>query len=156
MTDRIGPLLQELVSAREALFATLDAIPTDRLGRPGLIGDWSAQELVAHVGYWAGHAVELIQAAELGTLEQFDEGQPGVDDVNERVARVARDTDFATVRKREQAAFDVLAERLRRLDASLLDLRLADGATVETGLREDGSGHYRQHADELAGVLARG
>lgn len=156
MTDRIGPLLRELVSAREALFSTLDALPADGLGGPALIGEWSAQELVAHVGYWAGHAVELIQAAERGTLEHFDQGQPGVDEVNERVARVARETDLATARKRERAAFDALAERLRRLDGSLLDARLPDGATVEEGLREDGSDHYRQHADELAGILTRG
>lgn len=156
MTDRIGPLLEELRSARDSLLVALDAVPPDRLSRPGVIGEWSPQELIAHVGYWAGHAVELIQAAERGALEHFGEGQPAVDDVNAAVARVARETDLPTVRKREQAAFDVLAERLRRLEPALLDLRLPDGATVEQGLREDGAEHYRGHADELAGILAGG
>ena len=156
MTDRIGPLLDELRLARDALVASLGAVPHDQLSRPGVIGEWSPQELIAHVGYWAGHAVELIQAAERGTLERFGEGQPGVDEVNAAVARVAREADLATVRKREQAAFEVLAERLRRLDPALLDLHLPDGSTVERALREDGAEHYRGHADELTGILARG
>lgn len=156
MTDRIGRLVADLVSARDALFDTLDRIPAERLAEPGVIGEWSPHELIAHVGYWAGHAVETIHAAELGRLEGFGEGQPSVDEVNAAVARVARETDLATVRKRERAAFDVLAERLRRVDPSVLDLQLPDGTTVEAGVCEDAADHYRGHARELAEIVGRG
>lgn len=156
MTDRIGSLVADLVAARDEFIELVEGLGPPRLTTPGLVDDWSGQQLIAHVGYWAGHAVELIQSAEHGTLESFDEGQPSVDDVNATVARVAREAELATVQARERASFDVLAERVRRLDPELLELRLPDGATVEMGIREDGPEHYRLHGDELRRAIGSG
>jgi hypothetical protein len=146
-------LVDELLVAREALLDELAAISPGSMTTPGLLGEWSARELIAHLGYWAGHAVEIIHAAEEGRLGESGTDDPGVDQVNETVARVARETDLATVRKREAASVEVLVERLRALDPSLLTQRLPDGASLEDGIREDGAAHYREHADELRATL---
>ena len=69
------------------------------------------------------------------------------------MARIARDTDLATVRRREAAAVEALVERLTALDPTLLAERLPDGATLEDGIREDGASHYREHAAGLRSVL---
>lgn len=151
--DSTQPLVEELEAARGELFAALDALHPASLTKPGVAGEWSARELIAHVGYWAGHAVEVIQAAEEGRLADFVPDDPPVDQVNATVARVARETDLAIVRKREAASFEAFVERLRRMDPSLLSGVLADGTTVEQGLREDGSDHYREHAEQLARAL---
>lgn len=143
------PLVDELQAARDELFAAIDRLEPGSLTTPGLVGEWSARELIAHVGYWAGHAVEVIQAAEEGRLGDFVPNAPPVDEVNATVARVARETDLPTVRKREAASFEALTERLKRMDPSLLPGVMADGTTVERGLREDGSDHYREHAAEV-------
>lgn len=155
VADRTVALVADLVAARDDFLAALEAIHPDRLTRPGLVGEWSAKELIAHMGYWAGRAVELIQAAERGGIDSFGEGQPSVDAVNATVARVARDTDLATVQARERASVEALVERLRTLEPLLLDLRLSDGATVEKGIREDGADHYREHAQELREAVGR-
>ena len=149
-------LIDDLTGARDDLFAALDAVDPGSLTTPGLVGAWSARELVAHLGYWAGHAVEVIHAVEDGRIEEVGAGEPPVDEVNETVARVARQTGLAAVRKREAASVEALVERLRRMDPTLLDLRLPDGATVEAGIREDGPDHYREHADELRRTLSGG
>jgi len=146
-------LVDELLMAREALLAELAVVSPESMTTPGLLGEWSARELIAHLGYWAGHAVEIIHAAEEGRLEELGTDNPGVDQVNETVARVARETDLATVRKREAASVEVLVERLLALDASLLTQLLPDGASLEEGIREDGAAHYRGHADELRATL---
>jgi Mycothiol maleylpyruvate isomerase N-terminal domain len=153
--ERTATLVAELVAARDEFLRLLDAVAPERLAGPRLVGEWSARELVAHLGYWAGHAVELIQAAERGATETFGEGRPSVDTINATVARVARETDLATAQARERSTAEVLVERLRSLEPALLDLRLSDGATVEQDLREDGAGHYRQHADELRAVTGQ-
>jgi len=108
-----------------------------------------AREMIAHFGYWVGSAVEAIQAAEEGRASSFGTDRPSTDAVNQTVARVARETDLATVRKREAASVDVLVERLGRMDPSLLSATLPGGATLEQSLREDGADHYREHAAEL-------
>ena len=121
---------------------------------PGLVGEWSGRELIAHVGYWAGHATEVIHLFEQGRIEEDDLGGQTVDEVNETVARIARDTPLATVRKREAASVEALVERLRTLDEGLLAQLLPDGATLEQGIREDASDHYREHARELQTALS--
>lgn len=143
------PLIDDLLAARTAVFDALAVVAPGSLTTPGLVGDWSARELIAHLGYWAGHVVEVIHAVEDGRIDEVGAGEPPVDEVNATVARVARETDLAAVQRREAASVEALVERLRRMDASLLPLRLPDGGTVEDAIREDGADHYREHADEL-------
>lgn len=146
-------LVDDLRAARHELFEGLSAVRSDSMTTPGLIGGWSARELIAHLGYWVGHAAEVIHAVEEGRANEVGAGEPSVDEVNETVARIARQTDLATVRKREAASVDALVERIQALDPSLLAIRLPDGATLEEGIREDGPTHYREHLAELRAAL---
>lgn len=146
-------LISELREARAELLRALDAIAPESMTTPGLVGEWSGRELIAHLGYWAGHATEVIHAVEGGRIEEVGAGEPPVDDVNDTVARVARTTELATVRKREAAAIEALVERLITLDPALLSQRLPDGATLAVAIREDASDHYREHAAALRRVL---
>jgi hypothetical protein len=146
-------LVEELRDERDAFFRVLDAVAPGSMTTPGLLGEWSARDLIAHLGYWAGHAAEVIHAVEQGRIDEVGVGEPPIDEVNATVARVARTTELATVRRREAASVEALIERLMVLDAALLGERLPDGATLEEGIREDGAAHYREHADDLRRVL---
>ena len=148
-----GSLIDDLRAARDELFEGLSAVRPESVTTPGLIGSWSARDLIAHLGYWAGHAAEVIHAVEEGRADEVGVGEPSVDEVNETVARIARQTDLATVRKREAASVEALAERVQALDPLLLAVRLPDGVTLEEGIREDGPIHYREHLDELRAAL---
>ncbi len=106
-------LIADLERERHVLFAMLDNVEAGSLTTPGLLGEWSARELIAHLGYWTGHATEVIHLLEVGRIEEDDLGGQTVDEINATVARIARDTPLATVRKREAASVDALVERLR-------------------------------------------
>jgi Mycothiol maleylpyruvate isomerase N-terminal domain len=142
-------LIADLERERARLLAAVAAISPASMTTPGLIGEWSAREMIAHLGYWAGHAAEVIHAVEDGRGDEIGQGEPSVDEVNETVARVARQADIGAVRKREAASFEALVERLRELDVTILAERLPSGATLEEAVREDGPDHYREHAKEL-------
>ncbi|MCA1587628.1 MAG: DinB family protein [Chloroflexi bacterium] len=150
-TGRAGALVAELVAARGEFLAALDAVDPSRLTRSGLVGEWSARELIAHLGYWAGHAAELIHAAEHGDAPEAGLSGEEVEARNRTVARVAAQEDLATVRLREQGAFDALAERLAAIAPELLDLSLDGPGTLEQAIDEDGAAHYREHAEQLRG-----
>ena len=152
MTDEPAALADELVAARAKFTAALDALEPARLSSPRLVGDWGARELVAHLGYWAGHAVEVIHAVEEGRDAEALDG-PAVDERNETVARIARQTDLATARKREAASAQALLERLAAIDPALLSELLPDGATLAQGIREDGPEHYREHTADLRAAV---
>ena len=46
----------------------------------GLLGEWSGRELIAHLGYWTGHATEVIHLLEVGRITDDDLGGQTVDE----------------------------------------------------------------------------
>jgi hypothetical protein len=146
-------LLRELSDARAELLRAVEGVEPGSHTTPGIVGEWSVRELLAHLGYWAGHAVEAIHAAEDGRPGEHGLEDLPTEEVNATVARVARETDIIVVRKREAASFETLTSWLARMDASLLDVELGNGATVEQEIREDAVDHYREHAAGLRAVL---
>ena len=144
-------ILDDLRRERDGFLAALDDADPALLTVPGLVGEWSARELLAHLGYWTGHAAEAIHRAEQGVLHEFGTDDPAfdVDAVNETVARVAAETDLATVRLREEAAYAALVERLAAADDAWLLDTTGYRDTLEQVLREDGPEHYHEHTLDL-------
>lgn len=146
---QLGQLVTELRQARDEFQAALSDMDPRLLTAPGLTGEWSARELIAHIGYWAGHAAEALHHAEQGRTEEFGADEMDVDERNAVVARVAAQTELATVRQREQAAFEALVTAVERADPAWLDERVAYGDSLEQVIRDDGADHYREHTAEI-------
>jgi hypothetical protein len=147
--EHVQALVVELEAARGEFIAALDDVEPDLLVAPGLVGEWSARELIAHIGYWTGHAAEALHSAEQGRLADFGEDELDVDERNAVVARVAAETDLATVRKREEAAYGAMLTRLKRVDPTVLDDKVSYGDSLERVIQDDGAEHYREHALDL-------
>jgi hypothetical protein len=149
----VGTELEDLVADLEAsraafVNALADVEPALRT-TPGMVGEWSAAQVVAHLGYWAGHATEALHHAEQDRLDEFGRGEPEVDETNAVVARVAADTDLASILQREEAAFEALVIFLRRADPAWLEERTASGDTLGEVIHDDGADHYREHTFDL-------
>ncbi len=149
-------LVEDLVKARREFLDAVADIDPALLTSPGLVGVWSARELVAHMGYWAGHAAEAVHHAEQGRLDEFGVDAPSVDERNAVVARVAGETDMATVRSREELAFDAFRKRVLSADPEWLSERDADGDTLEEIILYDGADHYREHTHDIRAWFAGG
>jgi hypothetical protein len=145
----VPALIADLQVARDEFLGAIGDIDPALRTTPGLVGEWSARELLAHVGYWAGHAAESLHRAALGELAEFGKDELSVDDRNAVVARVAAETDYATVAKREQGAFEQFATRLAAVDTDSLGERDADGDTLEEIIAFDGADHYREHTLDI-------
>ena len=145
----IAALVAELEQAHGEFVAALNDVDPALATAPGLVGEWSARELVAHMGYWSGHAAEALHLAVAGRLAEFGEPQLDVDARNETVARVARESDYPLVLAREESSYLAFLDRLRALDPALLSERAPYGASLEHIVREDGAEHYREHTAHL-------
>ena len=143
--SHVQTLLDGLKAARDEFLAAIGDVDPALRTTPGLVGEWSARELLAHVGYWAGHAAEALHRAEQGELAEFGADELSVDERNAVVARVAAETDYATVATREQGAYEQFAARLAAVDPEGLSERDADGDTLEEIVAFDGADHYREH-----------
>jgi hypothetical protein len=153
---QVQALATDLVEARDAFRQALADMDPALLTTPGLVGVWSARELVAHMGYWAGHAAEAIHLAEQGRLDEFEAEVPSVDARNEVVARVAAETDMTTVQSREELAFEAFRVRILTVDPEWLGERDADGDTLEEIIKYDGVDHFREHTNDIRAWFAAG
>lgn len=149
--DELRAIEQELIAARDEFTAALADMDPTLLTAPGLAGEWSAREVIAHIGYWVGHAAEALHHAAEGRTADFGEDELDVDERNAVVARVASETDLATVRQREAAAYEALLEALRTADPGWLEERVSYGDSLEQVLRDDGADHYREHTADIRG-----
>jgi len=146
--DSPADLVTQAEAARAEFLQAVSKLTPALRDASKLVGDWNLREIVAHLGYWVGSVGEALHAAEQERAHEL----PHIDDVDERndvVARVARETDLATVTKREAAAFEAFIDRFRRADPAWLGLTIAGGQTIEHIVREDGIDHYREHAADL-------
>ena len=148
-SPHVRELLDGLTAARDEFRAAIGDVDPALRTTPGLVGEWSARELLAHVGYWAGHAAESLHRAELGELSEFGTDELSVDDRNAVVARVAAETDYATAATREQGAYEAFATHLAAVDPESLGERDADGDTLEEIIAFDGADHYREHTLDI-------
>ena len=130
--SQLRPMLEELSAARDEFVAALDQADPALLTAPGLAGEWSARELIAHLGYWAGHAAEALHHAEQGRTADFGEDEMDVDERN------------------------ALVTALQRADPAWLDERVAYGDSLEQVIRDDGADHYREHAADLRAWFSGG
>lgn len=152
--DELREIAHGLTEARDEFVAALSDMDPALLTAPGLAGEWSARELLAHLGYWTGHAAEALHHAAEGRTEEFGHDDMDVDERNAVVARVASETALATVRQREQAAYEALLAGLEGADPAWLEERVAYGDSVEEVLRDDGADHYREHTADVRAWFA--
>jgi hypothetical protein len=154
--ERIGGLLAELDAAREEVSVALAAADPTLLTVPGLIGEWSAREVVAHLAHWDDWGSTCLEAVTEGRLQELASDTWDVDAQNAEVAAGVASRPMSAVRDREADAYQRFADRLARLDPSLLDVRAPWGGTVETIVRENGPDHYAEHAAELRAWFSDG
>ncbi len=143
--SHVQTLVEDLNRARDEFLKAVGDIDPGLRTAPGLVGDWSARELLAHVGYWTGHAAEALHRAEQGELAESGHDALSVDERNVVVARVAAEADYATSASREQGAYEAFATRLGAVDPDTLEERDADGDTLAEIIADDGADHYREH-----------
>ena len=147
--DRIEELISALIDARDEFLRAMRDVDPELIASPGLVGEWSAQQLLGHVGYWAGHAAGALHLALEGRADELDADDLDVDQRNAVVARVAAESDLPSVRQREELAFGALVQALRALDPERLSDRVAYGDTIEQVIRDDGIDHYREHTHDV-------
>lgn len=147
--ERLAELRRELADARDELSAALADADPALLTAPGLVGDWSARELVAHLAHWNDWASTCLAAAVEGVLDDLVMDTWDVDGQNADVAREAASLAMSAVRDREAESYERFASLLAGLDPSLLAMPAPWGGTMETIVIENGPGHYAEHAQHV-------
>lgn len=112
--------LATLQDAHAGLGALLEGVPDEALVRTGTIGggDWSAKDLIGHVGTWEEASVEAIEHVRLATvppIEEYFRQEGGVDRYNALKVGELADLPLELVRERASATHARLTEEIRTM-----------------------------------------
>jgi len=138
-------LIADLEAARDAFVGALADVDPDLFTAPGLVGDWSARDLVAHVAFWCDHGADALELAASGKGGDFDYDTNQTEEVFAGASTLTPMEAY----EREQVAFERFRDDLAELDPTLLAATLGNGDSVEAVVRYDGPDHYAEHTEHV-------
>ena len=154
-------LLEEMRTARSNWEALLAEVDEARLTEPGVEGDWSLKDIIAHITYFETWAADNVMAFRLGEPRPQAEYQGlEMDEENARIYERLRAKSLAQVLQESQASFQRSIEAVQGLcDEDLYDPKFTrvPGAdwTVFDLIEGDTFEHYNDHIASVRAWLDR-
>ena len=142
MADRRRELVLEEDARWAELLALVDAAPTGVLVEPGVTAEWSARDLLAHLGCWMAEAAKVLERLRFGTYEPRE---LDVDAMNREFDEATRDLTLSEVRAELESA------RIRMLQG--WDALAEVSPPAEEWFSESGPLHLEEHLPALRTFL---
>lgn len=134
-------LFQEEEAAWARFHGVAQAIPHEALMDAGTYEEWSAKDILAHVGSWHAEAATIIEQLRMGTYGGWEDGR--VEVLNRAWWEAWREQDPSAVLAHLHASRFRMLEELDLLPDAVLD------DTAVEWFRDSGVDHYREHHDAL-------
>ncbi len=156
-----GTRLAEILRTERARWnALLAQVGVERMDVPGVEGDWSAKQLVAHLTWYERAVVEGAQhVLTSGTFKRQRPSGMGIDEWNAQIAAQSLQRPASAVLAEAQAVFDQLLGLISACPQDLLNdptrLGLPEDMVPWMGVANNSYAHYRQHESSLRAWLAR-
>ncbi|MCC6314878.1 MAG: ClbS/DfsB family four-helix bundle protein [Thermomicrobiales bacterium] len=135
-------MLERLDAAWKAFCASYMELPESRLIEPGVTGDWSVKDVIAHVTVWEEEALtHLPHMLAGGRPSRYATTHGGIDGFNAQATERTRALSLADVLRRQE-------ETHRRLVAfieTIPEEQFTRETRVRRRLRLDTYGHYPIH-----------
>jgi len=154
-------LLHELRAARAEWHALLAEVGEGRMTEPGVAGDWSVKDVIAHLTSYSRWFVNASEAHFRGELPPLD-GTEGMDfeQRNQFWHQQARELSLAEVQAESQRVFSRLLEVVEAHSEEFLTQPqqfegVPEPLLIWKMLEGDGYEHYREHMRSIRAWLAQ-
>jgi hypothetical protein len=155
-----GARLADILRGERARWnALLDQVGLDRMDIPGVAGDWSVKQLVAHLTWYERAVVEAAQ--QVLTSGTFTRPRPegmGLDEMNAQITDESLGRPASDVLAEADAVFDRLLALITVCPQDLLNdprvLGLPDDTPPWIRVANNSYAHYREHEAALRAWLA--
>ena len=139
-------LLRRLDAAWGAFKASYAGLSDAQLVKPGVTGDWSVRDILAHVSTWEEEALtHLPLILEGGTPPRYSVTFGGIDAFNARMTQQKASLSLAAVRRQ----LDETHRRLIDFVQTAPEDPLSRESRFRRRLRLDAYGHYPLHAEAI-------
>jgi hypothetical protein len=140
--DRQQRLLKRLDAAWVAFNESYAGLSDEELLEPGVAGEWSVRDTIAHVTWWEEEALAHLPSILAGHRPpRYSTAYGGIDAFNALRAEKTRALSLAEVRRRAEETHRRLVVYLRSVPAD----QLAGETRFRRRLRLDTYGHYPLH-----------
>jgi Mycothiol maleylpyruvate isomerase N-terminal domain len=133
-------LLREEEEAWEEFRAVAESLSPQQLAEDGYYADWSAKDLLAHVGSWLAEAVKVLEQIRMDTYSRW---RGDVDELNAAWREAWRDVDVSAVKAHLHSGRGRMLQEWELLPEELVSRRAREW------FRESGARHYREHLPRL-------
>jgi hypothetical protein len=144
--DRIEMLLTRLDAAWAAFKESYASLTNAQLLEPGVTGNWSVRDIIAHVTTWEEEALKhlpLIIAG--GRPPRYSTSYGGIDAFNAQTTEQKRGLSLADVRRQQEEIHRQLVAFIR----SAPDGQFTQETRARRRLRLDTYGHYPLHTEAI-------
>lgn len=146
-------LIQQIESSWADLQAALDGLTEEQMHQPGVVGEWSVKDILAHITAWQTRLITALFKAEKGFAPDTTESGATVDQLNEKFYREMQDRSFDLVWDDLDASYHQVLTRLSGWsDKDLFDPRRfkwMKGEPFATYIAGDSYEHYAEHAEQI-------
>lgn len=144
--DRVAKILAQLDAAWTAFQQSYAGLTDEQLTQPGVAGDWSVRDTIAHVAWWEEEALKHLPTILAGErLPRYAATYGGIDAFNALKTDENRALSLTAVRAQAE-------DTHRRLVAYLQGLppdQIAGDERFRRRLRLDTFGHYPLHTEQI-------
>ena len=139
-------LLRRLDAAWGAFKASYAGLSDAQLVKPGVTGDWSVRDILAHVTTWEEEALtHLPLILEGGTPPRYSVRYGGLDAFNARMTEQKARLSLSAVRRQLDGTHRRLIDFIQRAPED----QLSRETRFRRRLRLDTYSHYPQHAEAI-------
>ncbi len=146
VNDRVTKVLGKLDATWTAFRESYAGLSDEQVLEPGVTGEWSVRDLIAHVTWWEEEALEhLPLILEGGRPPRYSVTYGGIDAFNALRTRERRDLSLAEVRSQFEETHQRLVAYLQSVDPE----QLRGDTRFRRRLRLDTYGHYPIHTADI-------
>ncbi len=146
-------LVDKIETEWNNLQAALDGLTEEQMHQPGVVGEWSVKDILAHITAWQTRLITTLFKAEKGFTPETTETGPTVDQLNEQLYREMKDRAFDQVWDDLDSSYYQLLIRLEGWkEKDLFDPRKFQwmkGQPFADYIAGDSYEHYAEHAAQI-------
>lgn len=148
-------ILRELRESRAEFLDAIEGLDESEIMEPGVVGEWSIKDLLAHLNRWEGELVTMLWQVKEGRFPDRPEisGQDQIDEINRRWYLESRDRPLDMIESDFRA---LRPQTIRRVEAfSTEELNDPDfhkalrGEPLWRWIEVDTFEHEREHAEQV-------
>jgi len=143
--DRVSSLVERVERAWRAFQCSYAGLSDARMTEPGVVGDWSVKDVIAHVTTWEEEALKHLPLIIAGGRPPRYVTVGGIDAFNDRVTMQKRGLSLAEVLRES----DHTHRRLIAFIESVPQEAMTGETRARRRLRLDTYGHYSLHTEAV-------